>query len=144
MKEKPIFILLYGLPGSGKTTLAKSFCKVESSFKFIDLTDVKKNFQHQIKISMQNRNIITEGVFSTFERRSKILKMAMKTHRILCIYVHEDYNVLSQRRDMINIPRYLELYKEMEVYVDDRVHVVILHKTIDQRIDNLIKLIKCI
>lgn len=142
MEEKPIFILLYGLPGSGKTTLAKHFCEAKPSFKFIELTNVQKNYQHHIRISMQHRNTITEGVFTKLERRTKIINMALKTHRVLCVYVHEDFKVLKDRRDMMNIPRYTELYQEMEVFVDDKIHVSILNKTIDDRINKLEELIE--
>jgi len=137
---KPVFILLYGLPGSGKTTLAKCFATY-ADFQFIDMTGIKKNFQNHIEKNLKSVNTITEGVYSKPERRNKILEMASETHEVICVYIHEDYPVLASRRDMKNIPRYSELYREMIVEVDNVNKFAILSKSLKDRISDLDSLI---
>ena len=100
MENRCKLIVLYGLPGSGKTALCKEVIKEIDNIKYINIGEsadfnvisnldiIKNNFDH-------NSNIITEGVFKSSAFRYKLIDKFKSTHDVICIYINESLENLS-------------------------------------------------
>lgn len=117
-----MIVLIFGLPGSGKTTLAKEIaeylkcplvCTEEVRsylYEEYDVPDDKDFSKEELVISYNtvqlltkyivenNMSIVIEGVFRTRNQRKKILDIANdKNEMVYSFYINCDKNVILER-----------------------------------------------
>lgn len=130
------FIILYGLPGAGKTTLATRFA-ANNKVKYIRLDVIpgfEKNTINVIRDQFDsNTHVITEGCFPSHKFRFSVTRKTPETHFPMCVYIHEDLSTLSQRRNR-TIEEYRKLLDKMQILDDPPHHVVLRAKDVDTRV----------
>ena len=139
------FIILYGLPGCGKTSVCKELLKEVNGLTYIDIgghTDFNKLSVIDIIREQFNydTDVIVEGCFKNFNFRNALRKEFSKTHKGYCIYIHESLENLEKRRNR-NKTEYWKLLKDMQLMYLPPTHTIIDKPTIKERVSSLKKIL---
>ncbi len=157
-----MIIFLIGMPGAGKSTLAKSFCKENTSFVFFD-TDI----EIEKKLNKSILNIFNEeGQIYFREQETSILKNLDSKKNIICatgggvilkdeniklmkekgilIYLNCNISTLENRlknnstRPLLKDKKLIELYNERkDIYKLNADYIINRNKTIKENMKEL-------
>lgn len=112
-----LFILIYGLPGSGKSTLCDElgkrddifYCNLSTHPEF-NTMPVRGILSQRLRKTVLDRpmHILTEGCFPNRNVRAELLAPYKRHRKIVTIYLKESCLTLSQRR-----VRSVKAYKQL-------------------------------
>jgi adenylate kinase family enzyme len=138
MQVKPFkFIVLYGLPGAGKTTLASALSS--DTVHYIQL-DAHPQFGKKSIIDIietqfvSDKHVITEGCFPSSRYRAALSDIIPNTHVPMYIYVQEDISELCSRRKGRSAEEYRDLLDDMQIIDDPPHHMILRAKDADTRL----------
>ena len=115
-KGSGVLYLMCGLPGSGKTTVAKNVVKNDPNIKYVSRDDIRytmvsdqehyfdrenevyREFCNQISRWLQQGNyVIADATHLTKNSRKKLLNNIIKPVQIRCIFVNTPFDICMER-----------------------------------------------
>lgn len=129
-------VILYGLPGSGKTTLCNKLVQVYDNIKYINLEktinekkDIIKKILNEIDY---DTNIITEGAFPDLRYRNYIKKSLNNINIYpIFIFLNETFETLSKRRPK-SIDSYKKIYETFDIINSEKIKIYDLNKRVEE------------
>ncbi len=119
-KNKPRAVLVFGAPGSGKSTFAEKFAK-KFGLAYYNLDEIRENynFSHEAAlvileiITKSKQSIVVEGELKTEKERTE-MRNILRSHdyRPALVWVQTDFMTIRQRLKK----RYRSVQKAKEVY----------------------------
>jgi len=137
-------LIIYGLPGAGKTSLCRGVVDKNSKIKYINIGE-HADFRKEKTIDIikkefdVNSDIIIEGCFDSYGFRKSICEQFKKTHSATVIFLHEDLGVLASRRNR-SIADYKKLLLNIQIAKENESERFLKEKDFQKRIDYILNI----